>query len=221
MSVPVERPPFLKRLLRIEPGISLAQWAYDKYAAATLSLGAGGLVSYLAAITDWMKPWGPLGLGMCFVAVAFITVCGYWIYAKAKFLAFQNRMAKQFTERNMVSAAQDEFKNSRINISDFFSPYYTVLQRKRFDKCQIWGPAQIYFPEGAVLQKCVLQQVQVVIVSAKIVSGVTVFVNPIFTECDMCNLTWMMNRETYDALVSSYPDMMGGIPVISGLPIQG
>src|ERR1700755_3483815 len=55
-----------RRILGWEPGISLGQWVYDKVVgnwALLSSLFGGGLMSYAAAVTEWIAPWGALGWG--------------------------------------------------------------------------------------------------------------------------------------------------------------
>ena len=58
----------LRRVLRIEPSISLGQWAYDRAAnnwqAIILFFGGGGGLTYLAVITEWTSAWGPI-VGRC------------------------------------------------------------------------------------------------------------------------------------------------------------
>jgi hypothetical protein len=67
------------RLIRYEPGISLGQWAYDRIASnwdrlVAIFVGVGGM-SYLASITDWIKDWGPAGIG----AIGIVSALIIWI----------------------------------------------------------------------------------------------------------------------------------------------
>jgi hypothetical protein len=72
-------PNLLQRALRIEPGITLGQWVYDRIANnwdRLLALFvAGGGMSFLASITQWVEAWGPVGIG----AIGFGSAIIAWI----------------------------------------------------------------------------------------------------------------------------------------------
>ena len=57
----------IRRLLKIEPGISLGQWVWDKTPESWRNLVTGSVaaadMSYLASISAWVRPWGPVGYG--------------------------------------------------------------------------------------------------------------------------------------------------------------
>jgi hypothetical protein len=75
----------LRRILRIEPGVTLGQWIYDRFAnnwqsIIALFLGLGGM-SYLAAVTDWLRAWGPVAWGTIGLVSALIIAIGISLFS--------------------------------------------------------------------------------------------------------------------------------------------
>ena len=69
----------LLRLLKIEPGVTLGQWLYDRITnnwAWLVALFAGSGMSYLAVISQWIKPWGPIGYGAIGLVSALLIYLG-------------------------------------------------------------------------------------------------------------------------------------------------
>ncbi len=94
-----KKPTVLRRLLRIEPGISLGQWAYDRVTnnAGLLTSAFGGAVMYaLGLITDWARAVGPMGIG----GVAIAATLAIWIGLSAA----QNQRAKAAVRKAEAAA---------------------------------------------------------------------------------------------------------------------
>lgn len=172
-------------------------------------------MTYLAKITTWVNDLGPFALGVAFFIGAYLAVGAYAIFVWIKKQSLQNSLAKATIERSGVNPIEKRFERQRIKMGDFFNPFYTAHKSKVFDQCQIWGPANIYLM-GASIISCTTKFVEVVIVKDGATTwGATAFDNPTFLDCELCNLTLLMNKVTYDHICKNAPDFAKYIPVIS------
>ncbi|WP_072372688.1 hypothetical protein [Hyphomicrobium sp. NDB2Meth4] len=141
-----------ERLLRIEPGISIGQWVYDRVANNWDRLGAaflaGGGMSYLASITDWMVAWGPLGVGAAGLSAALTVWVGLALAsslrAKAKIRqAEAAAIDKWKQEVDSINPLAAEFHTKRIRVEDLAHPIDRSISDKRLIDCELIGPANL------------------------------------------------------------------------------
>ena len=147
------------RLLRIEPGISLGQWAYDRIAnnwerLVALFVGAGGM-SYLAWITTWLKSYGPVGVGGVGLLSGLILWSGLaWaqcLRAKAEERRSRARALEKWRDQvDGINPLENEFRKSRINITDLVNRITRGVVGKNFIDCELYGPANIVI-SGSIL----------------------------------------------------------------------
>ena len=146
-------PEWLRKLLRIEPGISLAQWAYDRIAnnwdrLVAVFIAAGGM-TYLAHITEWMAAWGPVGVGSAGLAAALAVWVGMaWADSlRAKALARRAEAAaiERWRDRvDTVNPLAPEFHTKRLRLSEVVHPISQRLSNKRLIDCELIGPANLF-----------------------------------------------------------------------------
>ena len=158
-----QKPNALQRLLRIEPGISLGQWAYDRatenWERIVALFVAGGGMSYLASITEAVRPWGPLGIGVA----GLLSAMTAWISlglaqsfrAKAALRKAEGAaITKWHGENDTVNPLAPEFHTKRLKWLNIAHPVNGRISGKRFIDCEILGPANIF-----MLQNCELSGV--------------------------------------------------------------
>jgi hypothetical protein len=137
----------VQRILKIEPGIALGQWMYDRitnnWQTILAVAGGGSVVTALTAATTWLNEWGPIAWGGAFFVGAFLALALYGLKIRIDQKLIQNRFAERSLSRSFVSPLSDEFRSERVNIAEFYNPYYTFWKGKMFQKCQIWGPSSI------------------------------------------------------------------------------
>lgn len=142
------------KILRIEPGIALGQWVYDRITANSTALFslfiAGGGMTYLSFITAWAKQLGPAGIGMIALLSALIS---YYLLS----LAQTNRATKRVQEAtaqaiskwqsevDQINPLDEEFNRKRIDILSFKHPISNRIEGKIFSNCQLIGPCNIIF----------------------------------------------------------------------------
>ncbi|MER9211631.1 hypothetical protein NKI54_06110 [Mesorhizobium sp. M0663] len=139
----------LQRLLRIEPGVALAQWAYDTAAAVGPRLAAlfiaGGGMTYLSAITDWTAKLGPVGIGAIGLSAALGTNLVLAL-AQAQRAKARERNAIATSTKDWIEHAdninplEDQFTKKRIRLSDLANPITNRVKRKRLIDCELMGP---------------------------------------------------------------------------------
>jgi hypothetical protein len=143
-----------QRLLRIEPGIALWQWGYDRIAnnwqllVATFA-GLGGM-SYLTAITDFMAPYGALGIGAVgiffFLFIWLVLAWASGIRAKARLNRAQSTSMENWRhDADNIDPMASEYNRKRIYISELVHPITKNIRNKRFIDCDLIGPANIVF----------------------------------------------------------------------------
>lgn len=140
-----------RKLLRLEPGVSLGWWIYERSVAAfpvIASLSGGSMMGYWAAISDRLDAWGPIGWGAAGLASALLI----WIV-----LALARLMGAVATERrskaeairewgrktDAVNPLDNEFHKQRIKIADLANPVSKRIEKKRFVDCELYGPATV------------------------------------------------------------------------------
>ncbi len=148
-----EKRNFLQRLLRIEPGIALGQWVWDRIAnnlPLLTALFGGSVMSYLAAISEYFAPYGPFGIG----AAALIFVLLIWLTLSLASLLLAKAGVRR-AERDAVNRWRDvvhyvnplesEFNKKRLRIGDLAHPVTKFISNKRFIDCELFGPGNIGF----------------------------------------------------------------------------
>jgi hypothetical protein len=194
-------------------------WLWDKAiehwpeAISTFFLGGG--MTYLAAVTDWMKPWGQIGWAAIGFLSMFVVISCYAIYWWAR----RNKAATTFTEKifqsTTINPLSDIFSKQRIKLSDFFNPFYEPVETAKFQDCELLGPSNI-FPVGSTFLKSGFLGCQVVIFAQDTtLIGVTAFKNCIFERCKFFQVTFYMTKDQYINLKKQAGTQIQGMPIIS------
>lgn len=147
-----EKRNLFQRLLRIEPGIALGQWIYDRIVNNWVLLTAvfgGSLMSALAAVSEFLKPYGPFGIGvvalffilLIWVVVSWITL----IRAKAGVKRVEASAIEKWKQQvDGINPLESQFNRLRIKILDLVHPVTNRVTGKNFIDCELFGPANIY-----------------------------------------------------------------------------
>ena len=153
-------PEWLRRLLRVEPGISLAQWVFDRisnnWERIIAAFVAGGGMTYLASITEWIKAWGPAGIGAAGLLAALAAWVGLaWasrLRGDAQLrLANATAIEKWKEQVDTVNPLAKEFHTKRVKLSDLMHPVTSRVKGKRFIDCQIMGPANLLIIDNVTI----------------------------------------------------------------------
>jgi hypothetical protein len=151
---------FLRKILRIEPGVSLAQWVYDTIAANWPRLVAlfvaGGGMTYLSAITEWTQAIGPAGIGLLVIftilLVNLLLSQAQALRAKAREKnALATASAAWVESTDGINPLDAHFQKKRIRIEDIAHPLGRHVTGKKFSECQLVGPANVAFIRNCTL----------------------------------------------------------------------
>jgi hypothetical protein len=209
----------LARLFKIEPGISLGQWLYDRITnnwTWLVAIFGGGGLSYLAAISEWIKPWGLVGYGAVGLVAALliylVLTTGYAAIGKARERNAQAEYIKGRSHQVSVNVLAPVHDYEKIDLIQFFSHFYLPTENVRFENCNLMGPFMIAI-DGCQFLNCRFIDCEIVIArSDRPVKGATMFKFCTLVRCKIFRVTFVMN---YDAYKKMPAEFRTGVAVIS------
>jgi len=151
-------------------------------------------MTYLAAVTEWLRPWGPVGWGviglLTFLLVAIVLVAGRAIAAWAASRRALARYTEAAVSTVKINPLDNEFVRQRINLSDFYHPHFRLNASKHFRECELFGPALIVFQGNGSLSSPTMVDCDIVIVAqGSMVHGAIGFLDTEFHRCAFYNVT--------------------------------
>ena len=176
--------------------------------------GTGAVTARFAAITHWMRPWGPIGWWIAFLAGCAIAVGIFSGFAWAYGRWMGDRELRKIVQRSGINPLNDSFYKETIKLSDFYNRDYVVHEAKSFRDCYLTGPA-VLFLDGGTITGVTFRHVQIVVLGQEIgtIWNVVPFKNCLISGGVMASLTLAMPRLQYDGLPE---DMKKHVPVIAG-----
>lgn len=169
-----------EQVLRIEPGISLGQWIYERLTnnwMLLLSLSGGSGMGYLASITTALEPYSPvvygaIGLGAFFGVWVLAAFAGFLRAAAGKRRAERETIEK-WTERvHAFNPLAREFTSQRIRLADLAHPISKLIDGKRLINCEVLGPSNLVMSRNSKLEGVTFYNCTVVILRPDIVNNV-------------------------------------------------
>ncbi len=188
----------LKQIRRFWPGVSDAQWYFDKFSTnwpfiATVFVGGGGM-TYLAKISLWLAPWGPIAWGAIGLCSSLIIALLIMSFVKIRNINVNSRYISAVIERpKNVNPLRDNFEKEKILLSDFYSPFSIHNERKTFKNCEIHGPGSLLMAQRSNLIGPHMHQCDMIIFDpTKPVQSAVIFSETSFFECKFFNLSLML-----------------------------
>jgi hypothetical protein len=195
-----------KRFLPIEAGASIPQAILDYFAGKWIEFAAvfvgGGGMGYLASITSWLKPWGPVAWGAagiiaaCAIGLAY-AVISLIVAKKSAQYARANLDNKLSNNSSTVNPLDRQFDRLIINIRDLFIPYQPLLIGKTFVECDLIGPGVLMFDRCDLISPIMSACSHVVYNPEKKhpVMGAVGFSSSRFERCRFISITFLINPE--------------------------
>lgn len=162
-------------------------------------------MTYLASITKWLEPWGPIawgavGLGSVLIANLGVAIA-FYIYSLSRQRVVQARYVDAKINSSSVNVLAPIHQNERINLIDFFHPFYKPINQMRFENCDLMGPCNLALQEGCSFLGCNMEACEIVVVRPHVpITGATAFAGCQFINCRIFRATLLMNSATYNAL---------------------
>ncbi|EIC9817015.1 MULTISPECIES: hypothetical protein [unclassified Vibrio] len=174
-------------------------------------VGGSGM-TYLAKVSAPLVPYGPvawasIGLVSFFLICLSLAFIGMWLEKKAL-----SKFTSKIVETATTNPLSPSHSDRKINLIDFYHPFYKATQNVRFERCDLMGPANLY-SEGGSFDNCAFNDCEIVIVrDDRPIRGVVPLVRPMFLNCHLYRITFLMPITQYQALPS---EMKKGVPIIS------
>ena len=193
-------------------GSLCVDWVMSNGITLIVALIGGGGMTYLSSISAALNQYGFLAwiaVGLVtFVIIAFSFACfSFWE---------ERRTLSDYTKKSFYSKTSNplspQHKNEKVNLIDFYHPYYKAIKNVRFEGCDLMGPVNLYV-DGGTFDQCGFNDCEIVIVrSDRLIKGVVPMVRPVFLNCNIYRVTLLMPFDMYNTLP---PEMKKGMPIIS------
>lgn len=185
---------------------------FEHSVAIITILFGSGVMAYLAAISEFLRPYAPLSYGVVFLLSLLVFSVSYAIYSWAASRTALVRYARHKTETFTVNVLSPIHEDERIDLMSFYHPFFRKTENARFENCELYGPAYVLF-DGCRFDTGIMSECEIVIVRPdRGIKGVTVFCNCTFLRCNFYRVTFLMAFPNYQ----NFPDgLKRGMPVIS------
>lgn len=180
------------------------------------AVGSFGIPARIVATTESLARFGAIAWLTAGLAGLLICSLTFWIIQLGMRARIVNRFAQMRAVTGGANAQLDSFEQVEVSFMDFYDPYYVTRKGKRFHRSRFVGPGMLHLP-GVTFSHCVFKHVQIVIARDNIsLFGVASLENAIFTQCDIVNVTLVLNQATYADILAKSPDFGEFVPVIAG-----
>ena len=174
-------------------------------------VGGGGMV-YLASISEPVSQFGLLGwfsIGLITFLIIGVTFACFGVWKERSTLAEFTKKSIYVNSSNPLSPMH---KDEKINLIDFYHPFYKATTNVRFENCDFMGPSNV-FADGGTFDRCGFNDCEIVIVRKdRPVKGGIHLVRPFLVNCQLYRVTFLMPFDQYQSLPI---EMKKGILVIS------
>lgn len=175
-------------------------------------LGGTGLMFYVASITEWLRVIGPFGWTVAAVAAMLVVSISFatWSWGLGRYGSYS--LAKERMKTATTNVLAPAHNHERLNVSEFYSPFYIPTEHVNFTDCHLYGPAAAAILGGSFIN-CVFRECEIVIVREdRAITGAVPFHDCNFLRSKLIRVTMLMNFRMYMNLPES---MRRTIPVIS------
>jgi hypothetical protein len=170
-------------------------------AGTILPLLFAAVMAYLAAVSKWLNAYGPVAWGAVGITTFLVVAVSWWIVVQAQARYVQTRFAKKHEESTGINPLDDHFTRQRINLVDFFHPFYKPTRLAKFQDCELFGPAVIALTGKSTLHTGEFNGCEVVIIKPEVtVVGATVFENCTFERCKFFRVTFLLSKDQYRSM---------------------
>lgn len=203
----------MRRVLRIEPGVSLGWWAIERTYqvainwAALAALASGAVMSVAAYFSGYS--WADLVFWALVIAIAAAVATNRMMLWSARrgVARAELRYVESHLDRANVNPLDETFTKVRIDLRDLLTPLSQTIKDKSFVKCQIVGPLNlvvygtttITFPNGPKGGNCEA----VYCGNGTLANNAINIVDCDFRDCEFFNVTFMVYPHQYEHFTAS------------------
>jgi hypothetical protein len=193
---------FLSGLSRLRDAI------LDNWASVLLIAVTTGAAGWFTAATEFMSPYAPFSwvaasLIALFLMSSSLALFGYF-RSRMSLVEFEAKRA----DTRLVNPLSGNFENQRIDLDNFFHPFFKPTTGARFRNCDLFGPA-ICMVVRSSLNRCSFIECDVVIMLDKVPSRTsTGFVSCTFENCNLFRVMLLMSQDQFDNFKKSIPNIL-------------
>src|SRR6266566_8878188 len=125
------------------PVRTLLFWLGDQIAEhwPAIVVGMGGtLMAWLAALSAFLAPYGPVAWGAVGIVSALLIAAALWVGSLAQGRWLLNRFERRRAQALSLNPLEGNFAKQRLRLGDFFHPFYRPTSGARFEDCELLGP---------------------------------------------------------------------------------
>jgi len=195
---------------------SLWAWMLDSaiehWPAIIIAAIGGGGMTYLAQASTWLNAYGPVAWGAVGLGSILVISFIYFLWGYARLQIELSAYTKAKASGPGANVLSPTHEHERINLSDFYHPYFRPTENARFEDCELMGPAYVVINGCSFLHGSFIECEIVIVRSDRPVKGAMMFKFCTFLRCNLYRVTWLMNYDQYKALPE---EMRAKVPVIS------
>ena len=207
-----------RRFFRIESGVSVPQAFLDylagKWIEIAIAFIGGGGMSYLASITTWLKPWGPViwfAIGIIFSIIIGLGISSIYLIKRVgdarKARALLDTTISR--DRDKINPLDRQFSQLIISPNDLFIHYEPVLRAKQFRECHFVGPGVMVFLDRCEMTHNRMTACNYVVFNEENnyrINGALGFVSSMFENCQFINITFIMPSKMARVIIDAVED---------------
>jgi hypothetical protein len=186
-----------KQLDRLESRLALFVYLSGQIAVT-------GLGAYVAAVTNWLSVWGPVGYLV--VGISCAIAFSFCLYLFGLFLEARSRRMvnlKRAEESTRVNILDDSFEGEVIFAKDIWSFQHQKVSGKRFHRCRFVGPMVIGFLNNVTANGLSVNSCNFIEIGDSYLNGVIGFENCILTDCEYDCVTFLVHGSMAEALTQA------------------
>src|SRR5882724_12898218 len=122
---------------------SFVSWLIDQiieHWAQIVFIGGSALMTYFASAAHWLNSYGPVAWGAVGLVTYLMLCIGYAGYGYAKSKIAMSDYAQRKLEATDTNVLAPTHNHERIELSQFYHPYYLPTENTRFENCDLFGP---------------------------------------------------------------------------------
>jgi hypothetical protein len=190
-------------------------WLVDQaieHWATIVAVAGSAVMTYLASISTWLDPYGPVAWGaVCIVSLLILSFV-FWVYGTAQqrvAIADYTKAKAASSGTNVLSPTHD---HEMIDLSSFYHPFYRRTEHVRFENCDLFGPANIAAFGCSFIRGQFNQCEAIIVREDRPVVNAIGFQYCTFVHFRMYRVTFIMTMEHYARLPA---EMRAIVPVVS------
>jgi len=195
-------------LSTVDTALSLIQWAWDRISPYTLPFAVGAVMTYFAAVTDWLNDWGPVAWGSVGVVALVATLLSHGAWTRWRGEGAQKRtqarILDRFSESYTINPLQEQFSNVQIDVHDLRTLDGSPLKKRFFNECVLAGPSLIILSGCNITEgfrhMANVQFIELPLERIKIVPNKQIWEKCTLRNCDIFNIVFAVNSHDANLL---------------------